>query len=239
VSEPPSVGFSAPCDLMSLRNRVLSTAIASDRVAHLQRWRKVAAAGGLAVAAVTVSQRVKPLPCPYALRWTTDIPRPYLTRRKVVEVLQPQPGEQALEVGPGPGYHTFAVAERLAPGGELHVFDIQQKMLDALMRRAAKRGVENVAPRQGDARQLPYADDSFRAALLITVLGEIPDQEVALRELHRVISPGGRLVVGEIPAFDPHFVRFPVLRRRAEEAGFRLEHREGPGLAFIARFRCN
>ena len=204
---------------------------------RLPRWGKVAAAGGVVLAGVTISQRVKPLPCPYALRWMTDIPRPYLTRRKVVEILEAQPGERALEVGPGPGYHTFAVAERLEPGGELHVFDIQQKMLDALMQRAAKRGVDNVVPQQGDARRLPYADDSFDAALLVTVLGEIPGQEAALRELHRVIRAGGRVVVGETPALDPHFVRFPVLRRRAEEAGFRFEHRMGPGLAFLARFR--
>jgi SAM-dependent methyltransferase len=201
------------------------------------RWGKLAAAGGVAAAAVTISQRVKPLPCPYALRWTTEVPRPYLTRRKVVEVLAPNAGEQLLEVGPGPGYHTFALAEHLEPGGRLHVFDIQQKMLDLLMRRAEKRGVANVVPRQGDAHELPYNDASFDGALLVTVLGEIPDQERALRELHRVIRPGGRLVVGEIPALDPHFVRFPVLQRRAEGAGFRFDHREGPGLAFIARFR--
>ena len=212
-------------------------ALASRPMPNRYRRAKVAAVGGGAAAALIISQRVKPLPCPYALRWTTDVPRPYLTRRKVVEVLRPHTGEQIMEVGPGPGSHTSAVAERLTPGGQLHVFDIQQPMLDALMRRAAKRGVEHVVPRQGDARELPYADASFDAALLVTVLGEIPDQDRALRELHRVIRPGGRLVVGEIPALDPHFVRFPVLRRRAEAAGFRLDHREGPGLAFIARFR--
>jgi SAM-dependent methyltransferase len=207
------------------------------RIVRLRRRDKLLATGALATAAVTISQRVKPLPCPYALRWTTEVPRPYLTRRKVVELLDPRPDEEILEVGPGPGYHTFVVAERLRPAGQLHVFDIQQKMLDALMRRAVERGVENVVPRQGDARALPYADRSFDGALLVTVLGEIPDQELALRELCRVIRPGGRLVVGEIPALDPHFVRFPVLRRRAEAAGFRLERRQGPGLAFITAFR--
>jgi SAM-dependent methyltransferase len=203
----------------------------------LNRKAKIALGGGAAIAAVTISQRVKPLPCPYALRWTTEVPRPYLTRRKVLEVLHPEPGEKILEVGPGPGYHSFAMAERLLPGGQLHAFDIQQKMLDALMGKAATRRVENIVARQGDARDLPYSDGSFDGALLVTVLGEIPDQELALRELHRVLRPGGRLVVGEIPALDPHFVRFPVLRSRAEAAGFQLERRDGPGLAFITAFR--
>jgi ubiquinone/menaquinone biosynthesis C-methylase UbiE len=186
--------------------------------------------------AAVASQRVKPIPCPYALRWTTEIPRPYLTRAAVVKVLAPQPEEQVLEVGPAHGYHSFAVAEQLAPGGTLRAFDIQEKMLDALMRRAAKQGIENIVPKQGDARELPYEDDSFDAAFLVTVLGEIPDQMAALRELQRVIRPGGRLVVGEIAPLDPHFVRFAVLCRRAEAANFLFQSRTGPRLSYLALF---
>jgi len=155
----------------------------------------------------------------------------------VLRVLAPQPGEQILEVGPGPGYHSFAVAEQLTPGGTLHAFDIQQKMLDELMRRAARRGIANIAPTQGDARELPYSDGSFDAAFLITVLGEIPDQAATLRELHRVIRPGGRLVVGETLPLDPHFVRSSVLRRRAEAASFSFQRRVGPPFSFLAVFR--
>lgn len=191
---------------------------------------------GFAVLAAIASQRVKPLPCPYALRWTTEFPRPYLTRAAVLRVLGPQPGEEVLEVGPAHGYHSFVVAEQLAQGGTLHALDIQEKMLDALMRRAAKRGIENIVPKQGDARALPYADGSFDAAFLVTVLGEIPDQPAALRELHRVIRPGGRLVVGEIAPIDPHFVRFAVLRRRAEAANFLFRSRAGPRLSYLALF---
>jgi ubiquinone/menaquinone biosynthesis C-methylase UbiE len=203
---------------------------------RLGRRAKIAAAGATAVAAAVVSQRIKPLPCPYALRWTTDVPRPFLTRRAVVSALAPEPGEDVLEIGPGPGYHSFAVAEALQPGGHLHVLEIQQKMLDALARRATKRGTDNIIPRQGDAKRLPYADWSFDRAFLVTVLGEIPGQDAALRELHRVIKPGGRLLIGETPALDPHFVRFPVARRRAEDAGFRFEQRNGPALSFNAVF---
>ena len=57
---------------------------------------------------------------------------------------------------------------------------------------------------------MPYADDSFDAAYLVTVLGEIPDQGAALRELRRVVKPGGRIVVGELFG-DPHM----VTRKRA------------------------
>jgi ubiquinone/menaquinone biosynthesis C-methylase UbiE len=197
--------------------------------------RKLGLATGAAIAAVVISQRVKPMPCPYALRWMVEVPRPWLTPAAVIDALEPRPGESILELGAGTGYHSIAVARALEPNGTLHAFDIQQDMLDAVMRRAAREGVANIEPRQGDARELPYGDGSFDAAYLETVLGEIPDEDAALRELHRVIRPGGRLVVGEIVA-DPHFVRESTLRARADAAGFHFTRRRGPALAYQAVF---
>lgn len=85
-------------------------------------------------------------------------------------------------------------------------------------------------------RSLPYTDDLFDGAFLVQALGEIPDQEAALRELHRVIKPGGRLVVGELFA-DPQWVPFRVLMPRARRVGFELERRVGGRLGYFARFR--
>ena len=85
-----------------------------------------------------------------------------------------------LEIGPGTGYYTFEMAGRL-DGGQVDIFDIQQEMLDHVVREANKRGVTNVQPALGDAQALPYGDASFDAVVLITVLGEIPDQDRALR----------------------------------------------------------
>jgi ubiquinone/menaquinone biosynthesis C-methylase UbiE len=186
--------------------------------------------------AFVISERVRPVPCPYAQRWVLEVPRPFLTRGDIVDALAPKPGEAILEIGPGPGYHSLAVARELEPGGTLHAFDVQQDMLDALALRASREGVSNVEPRQGDARKLPYDDAKFDGAFLVTVLGEIPDGDVALRELHRVLRPGARLVVGEI-LLDPHFVRASTLRRRAEGAGFRFERRRGPAAAYQSVFR--
>ena len=73
----------------------------------------------------------------------------------------------------------------------------------------------------------PSDDDSFDAVVLTAVLGEIPDQDAALREIARVLRPDGRLVVGELFG-DPHFTAPGALERRAEAAGLRLEHRNGP-----------
>jgi ubiquinone/menaquinone biosynthesis C-methylase UbiE len=137
-----------------------------------------------------------------------------------------------LEVGPGTGYYTLQVAKWLQPDGSLHIYDLQQEMLDHTMRRATQDGVRNIEPRRGDARELPYADASFDSAYLVAVLGEIPDPDAALRELARVLKPGGRLVVGELFG-DPHMVTVSALREGAGRAGLSFERRVGPPFGYF------
>ena len=103
----------------------------------------------------------------------------------------------------------------IAPSGTLAIVDVQQEMLDHTLGRASEGGLSNIAPSLADARSLPYRDDEFDGAYLVSVLGEVPDQDTALRELHRVVKPGGRVVVGELFG-DPHMVTASALRRRAD-----------------------
>ncbi|WP_265109917.1 class I SAM-dependent methyltransferase [Halosolutus halophilus] len=178
--------------------------------------------------------RRNPSPCPYSQRRWIDLPRPIITRSRVRDLLAPRPGERVLEVGPGTGYYTLPVARSLEPDGTLHAVDVQPAMVDHLRTRLRDADRRNVAPIVGDARTLPYPDDSFDAAYLVLVLGEIPDQERALAELRRVLKPGGRLVVGELFP-DPHFVRAGALRRRGERQGFRFEDRDGTSIGYVGR----
>ena len=193
----------------------------------------VAALAGLLGAALW--WRRHPSACPYGQRFFVEAPHPFITRARLAEALEPRPGERMLEVGPGTGYYTLGVADTLGPDGRLDVFDIQQEMLDHTMRAAARRGLGILHPARGDATSLPYPDASFDAAYLVTVLGEIPDQRAALRELRRVLAPTGRLVVGEV-LLDPHVVTFAALRERAAAAGLRYERRSGGRLGYFARF---
>jgi ubiquinone/menaquinone biosynthesis C-methylase UbiE len=190
------------------------------------------AAGAGAVAGAALWWRKHPSACPYGQRFWVEAPHPFITRRRLREALAPLPGETILEVGPGTGYYTLAVAGWLAPGGTVHAFDLQQAMLDHTLRRARRAGLDNLLVRQGDARALPYADATFDAAYLVAVLGEIPDQPRALAELARVLKPGGRLVVGEL-AGDPHMVTARALRERAERAGFAWQRRVGPPFGYF------
>jgi ubiquinone/menaquinone biosynthesis C-methylase UbiE len=202
--------------------------------------RRARAAVGLAAAAVAGAAlwwRRNPSACPYGQRFVLDAPRPFLTRDRLREALAPAAGETILEIGPGTGYYSLPVAGWLGSHGRLHVFDLQQAMLDHTVARAAGEGITNIEPRQGDARSLPYADATFDAAFLVTVLGEVPDQGAALRELRRVLKPGARLVVGEL-ALDPHMVSEGALRRRAEVAGLRFERRVGPPFGYFGVLRA-
>ena len=204
----------------------------------MKRRRTVVVVAGLVAAALlgaVLRWRRNPSACPYGLSFSLELPRPFITRTRLREILAPKSGEQVLEVGAGTGYYSIHVARWLEPGGILDVLDIQQEMLDQTVRRAHELSVSNTIPVRGNAQELPYPDNRFDAAYLNFVLGEIPDQDAALRELRRSLKPGGRLVVGE--AFtDPHMVRFGVLRTRAEAAGLEFERRLGGPLGYYARF---
>lgn len=177
--------------------------------------------------------RRKTTPFPYSQRWALDKELPYLSRERLCQVLAPRPGERILEVGPGTGLFSVPVAKLLEPGGKLDVFDIQQAMLDHTLRVASEQNVGNIVATRGDAQHLPYADDTFDGAFMMTVLGEIPNWEAALGELRRVLRADGRLVVGEF-IFDWHSVPVGLLRRRAERQGFSFESRLGPWPSYIA-----
>jgi ubiquinone/menaquinone biosynthesis C-methylase UbiE len=194
-------------------------------------------AGGVAAAALaagTAALLLDRAPYPYSQRLLLDLPLPFLTRGRLDEVLQARAAEQMLEIGPGTGLQSLHVAPQLGPSGGLTVVDVQAEMLRHVTARAAARGIGNITARQADARALPFADATFDAAYLVTVLGEIPDRPAVLAELRRVLEPTGRLVVGEFA--DRHHVPLVTLVRLANDAGFHLTRRTGVPLAYYAAF---
>jgi len=206
-------------------------------IAAEPRW---AAASALLALGADVAGRLwsrrSPVPMPYFMRWVLLVPRGPQSPARLQRLLQPRSGERILEIGPGVGVHAVRIAAALQPDGVLEVLDAQQEMLLDLMRRAARCGLGNIVPRQGDAQRLPYSDAAFDAAYLVSVLGEIPDAKSALRELRRVLKPGARLLVSEV-FLDPDFVSLPDLRVLARGEGFVLERHSGPRFAYTAVLR--
>jgi ubiquinone/menaquinone biosynthesis C-methylase UbiE len=84
---------------------------------------------------------VRPTAFPYFARSILDLPRPLVTRGRLLAILDPVPGERMLEIGPGTGYYTVPVAARLEPEGILDILDIRQRFLDHTVERASRRGI--------------------------------------------------------------------------------------------------
>ncbi len=206
------------------------------------RARTLLGAAGAATLAAALWWRKNPSACPYGQRFWVEAPHPVITRDRLREVLGPEPGERLLEIGPGTGFYTYALARWVAgedgdggtAAGIVEIFDLQQEFLDHVMRGAVERGIDNIVPTQGDATSLPYEDGSVDAVVLTAVLGEIPDPGAALREIRRVLKPDGRLVVGELFG-DPHFTTLASLKRQAPEAGLAYDRHSGNKLAYFAR----
>lgn len=200
------------------------------------RPRRLLGAAALATLGAALWWRKNPSACPYGQRFWVEAPHPIITRERLRSVLRPEAGERILEIGPGTGYYTLDLAEWVGPGGTVEIFDLQQEFLDHTLGRAHERGLANVRPTQGDATALPYEEGSMDAVVLTAVLGEIPGPVAALREIGRVLKPGGRLVVGELFG-DPHFTTQAALRRQASEGGLAWEGHSGNWLGYFARLR--
>jgi protein-L-isoaspartate O-methyltransferase len=86
---------------------------------------KLAAAGLAGLVGAALWWRNNPSACPYSQRFWIEAPHPFITRARLMSMLEPRPGGRILEVGPGTGYYSLAVARRLAPEGRLDVLDVQ------------------------------------------------------------------------------------------------------------------
>jgi demethylmenaquinone methyltransferase/2-methoxy-6-polyprenyl-1,4-benzoquinol methylase len=106
------------------------------------------------------------------------------------------PGDRALDVATGTGDLAFELARRVGPTGEVVGSDFSEGMLEHARRKGA--GTPNVRFEQANALALPYADGEFAAATVGFGARNFSDLAQGLREMARVVRPGGRVVVLEI-----------------------------------------
>jgi demethylmenaquinone methyltransferase / 2-methoxy-6-polyprenyl-1,4-benzoquinol methylase len=163
-------------------------------------------------------------------------------RERAADLARVGPGSRVLDVATGTGDLAFELARRVAPGGEVVGSDFSEGMLDRARAKAARAAgappegdagagaARGVSPRfeRGDALDLPYEADSFDAATVGFSARNYSDLARGLREMVRVVRPGGRVVVLEFttPTRPPlsWFYRLwfdrlvPLLGRAAGEA---------------------
>lgn len=141
-----------------------------------------------------------------------------------------------LEVGPGPGFFSLELANRLS-SGHLDLFDIQPEMLDKARRKLESAGYRNAGYHVGTAgADFPFPAEVFDVAFLAEVIGEIADRSACLYSLARVLKPHGKLVFRE--AFpDPDRLNVSELRALVEPHGFAFIDGHENRWRGIARFQ--
>jgi ubiquinone/menaquinone biosynthesis C-methylase UbiE len=115
----------------------------------------------------------------------------------VVELLDAQPDDRVIEAGFGTGLGIALNAARVTRGRVAGVDRSPVMLAQASRRNRAAIREGRVALQQGDAVKLPFADASATRAMAVNSLQFWSPREAALRELHRVLAPGGRLVLAQ------------------------------------------
>jgi demethylmenaquinone methyltransferase / 2-methoxy-6-polyprenyl-1,4-benzoquinol methylase len=121
-------------------------------------------------------------------------------RRRAADMAALSPGDRALDVATGTGDLALELAQRVGPGGEVVATDFSERMLELARVKASARPVEGapVVIRLANALDLPFGDSEFDAATVGFGARNFSDLEQGLREMTRVVRPGGRVVVLEI-----------------------------------------
>jgi demethylmenaquinone methyltransferase/2-methoxy-6-polyprenyl-1,4-benzoquinol methylase len=119
-------------------------------------------------------------------------------RQRAVDRAELGPGDSALDVCCGTGDLTLELAGRVAPDGRAIGCDFSEPMLDLAREKAAGRGADGVRFEWADALQLPYDAARFDAVTVGFGVRNFADLDRGLREMARVLRPGGRLIILEI-----------------------------------------
>lgn len=115
-------------------------------------------------------------------------------QRKLLEMAALGRGERVLDIACGTGLVTFSATDEVSTEGAVLATDLSAEMINAIRADAARRDITNLAVARMGAEELDVTDESFDVALCALGLMYVPDPVQAMREMHRVLVPGGRAV---------------------------------------------
>ncbi len=170
-----------------------------------------------------LSRRIS-IPCPTWLIWTLEhhLMESVAGSEAIIQRLGVSRGMRVLDAGCGPGRITIPLAEAVGPDGEVIALDIQTEMLAKLQERSQAAGMKNISIIHTGLGEDTLDLGPFDRALMVTVLGEIPNRLKALQQIYEWLKPGGILAITEVLP-DPHFQRASSVRALADRAGFEVE----------------
>ncbi|MGB5580512.1 MAG: bifunctional demethylmenaquinone methyltransferase/2-methoxy-6-polyprenyl-1,4-benzoquinol methylase UbiE [Woeseia sp.] len=144
-----------------------------------------------------------------------------LWKRFTIDQAAVRRGQRVLDLAGGTGDLALAFARQVGASGQVVLADINANMLQEGRRRLVDAGIAgNLAIAQVDAEQLPFAANSFDCITIAFGLRNVTNKERALASMHRVLKPGGKLLVLEFskpaevlkPAYDVYsFKVLPLL----------------------------
>ncbi|MEM7430636.1 MAG: bifunctional demethylmenaquinone methyltransferase/2-methoxy-6-polyprenyl-1,4-benzoquinol methylase UbiE [Pseudomonadota bacterium] len=121
-----------------------------------------------------------------------------LWKRRAIDAMGVRSGHVVLDLAGGTGDLALAFSKKVGETGQVVLADINAAMLEEGRRRLVDAGVAgNLSIAQVDAQQLPFADNTFDRISIAFGLRNVTDKDAALREMARVLKPGGKVVILE------------------------------------------
>ncbi|MBF0521311.1 MAG: methyltransferase domain-containing protein, partial [Nitrospirae bacterium] len=160
--------------------------------------------------------------CPWYLAYTFDNPLRNLVH-KPERLLMPyvKAGMRVLDIGCGMGYFSIGMAKLVGGSGHVTSVDLQQKMLEVLMKRAKRNGVANrITPVRCKEDSLEVSE-KVDFVLAFWMVHEIPDQSGLFRQVSSMLNPGAKMFIAE-PKMHVKERDFEASIETAEEHGFSL-----------------
>jgi SAM-dependent methyltransferase len=146
-----------------------------------------------------------------------------------------QPGMIVVEIGPGKGTYTKAVAKRILPDGKVYAVDISENVVEKLKGIVKEEGITNIIPQIEDAYNFSFANESVDRVYAICCLPEIPEPVKALQDCCRILKPDGVISLSEM-FLDPDYPRRKTEKRWASEAGLELKEEFGRWTVYQLNF---
>lgn len=183
------------------------------------------------------SQRIS-IPCPAWLYWLVELDNPFAKAchaNVIIDNLDLAPGMKVLDAGAGSGRVTIPLAEKCDGKVQVTAMDIQQDMLSVIQKKAQVKNLDNIQLLHAGLGTGKLEQNYYDRAVLVTVLGEIPDQHAAFQEIYNALKSGGILSVSEM-IFDPHFQRMGTVIALANAVGFEQKKIIGNRFAYTMQF---